>query len=148
MSQFSHDDEQIRRLMRIKSHETPPPGFHDALHSRIMAGIKTRPQEPTPSWWSRALELLTLRPALSASYALAACALVVCGFAFTLMLEKESTDIQLGGQTIAKPASAASAFAQEGLAAGDTNRPGANLPPPGLFNAADLRTQPASDRVR
>lgn len=48
----------LRRLLALKRHETPPPGFFDQLPHRIMAQIAV----PTQSRWEQLLdELLAIR---------------------------------------------------------------------------------------
>ncbi|MBM3900514.1 MAG: hypothetical protein FJ379_00245 [Verrucomicrobia bacterium] len=42
----------IARLLELKQRETPPPGFHDRLRSRVMRSIRVERAEEVRPWWS------------------------------------------------------------------------------------------------
>ncbi|MFM7817970.1 MAG: hypothetical protein ACKPGI_13500, partial [Verrucomicrobiota bacterium] len=51
-----HDEQDphpnIARLLELKRRETPPPGFHDRLRSRVMRSIRVERAEEIRPWWS------------------------------------------------------------------------------------------------
>lgn len=71
MSDAPDDFDALRRLLSLKNHEAPPPGFFDRMPGQIMARI----QEPQPRWtWEtlmdRLFQIPWFQPVASASMAL------------------------------------------------------------------------------
>ena len=160
MNQPQENFDSLQRLMRLKSKESPPPGFHDQLRHQIMANVR-HPAQPHPSNWLRTLfEWFHSRPALASSYALAGVALLVCGAGFLRMVENESAEIRIGDHTLVTvpnaPMSSPQSFQSTPVAVAQsattsltsTNESLRNGPPPGLFDGANLNSLPASDRSR
>jgi hypothetical protein len=89
MSPIPDDFEQLRRLLALKRHETPPPGyFHDFSRQvivRIQAGEIGDPEEA--SGWSfrggsflqRIWATLDARPVLAGAFGVAVCGFFVVG---------------------------------------------------------------------
>lgn len=80
--------ENLRRLLALKRHEQPPPGYFDELRAgildRLQAGDVRR--ETTAErlrwevpWLHRFLEALSAKPALTGVFGAAACAVVLSG---------------------------------------------------------------------
>lgn len=122
--------ERLQRLLALKRHESPPPGFYERFPDQVRSRIARAEAEPTP-WWQRWLEAVSFKPALATAYAVVASVLVVGG----VWLAKTS------------PSSGGPQLAVSPTQSGDTNLPGAllasNAPPPGLFNTPSLPVQPA-----
>lgn len=78
MSNDPEDFDQLRKLLSLKRHEQPPPGFFRDLPGRVLSEIE-REQVAPAGWWARLKESFELRPALSMGYAGALCALLVAG---------------------------------------------------------------------
>ncbi len=45
--------EKLRRLLALKRHEVPPPGFFEAFPERVRARLLAEAGQPTPAWWER-----------------------------------------------------------------------------------------------
>jgi len=76
--QRDHEDvAELRRLLRLKRHELPPPGFFDGLPDRVRAGIRADAATGEPAWWARWWSGLAWRPALIGAGAMAAMTLLV-----------------------------------------------------------------------
>lgn len=67
----------LRRLLALKRHEVPPPGFFDRLPDRIRARVMAEADEAARSWWLRLRDSLAWRPALAGAVALSAVGMVV-----------------------------------------------------------------------
>jgi hypothetical protein len=121
--------EKLQRLLALKRHEEPPPGYFDRLPGQIRARIAHAEAHPEP-FWRRWLEAWDVSPALATSYAVAVVALL--GAAVWLTRPPGASD---GRQLVAAPPV-------------DTNQNPAliasNSAPPGLFNPPTLQVQPAS----
>jgi hypothetical protein len=65
------DFEVLRRLMALKRHELPPPGYFNRLPGNIIARIERG--EGSLSFWDRISANFMVRPAFAYAFALAAC---------------------------------------------------------------------------
>jgi hypothetical protein len=70
MNSDQENFEALRKLMALKRHEQPPPGYFDRLADKIACRIEREGGEPT--FWERFLAGFTFRPAFAYSFALAA----------------------------------------------------------------------------
>lgn len=75
------DFEKLRKLLALKRHEQPPPGYFDRLPGRIMARIEALEAEKKHPWWERWFARPLSHPAVGWAYASLAVALVVGGIA-------------------------------------------------------------------
>ncbi len=102
--------ENLRRLLSLKRHEQPPPGyfeeFHAEIHSRLQAGDVRR--ETTAErvgwevpWLHRLLEALSAKPALTGVFGAAACAVVLGGVLYAERLNMPA----MAGSEAVQPAS-------------------------------------------
>jgi hypothetical protein len=72
----------LRKLMTLKRHEQPPPGYFDQLPGRIMAKINT-PVE-TQGFIEQLLTRYILRPAFAFTMGLAVCGMFATGITYSL----------------------------------------------------------------
>jgi hypothetical protein len=70
MNPESNDFEALRKLMALKRHEQPPPGYFDRLPDKIMDRLEREGTEP--GFWERIVDGFSFRPAFAYSFALAA----------------------------------------------------------------------------
>lgn len=75
--------DQLRRLLMIKRHEQPPPGFFEAFPRRVLARIEAgetgeahRPFWQLP-WLEDLFAAMELKPALAAAFSVVVCGLLV-----------------------------------------------------------------------
>jgi hypothetical protein len=64
------DFEALRKLMALKRHEQPPPGYFNRLPDKIMGRLERG--DGQPRFWENFLTVFTFRPALAYGFALAA----------------------------------------------------------------------------
>jgi hypothetical protein len=70
MNSDPSDFEVLRKLMALKRHEQPPPGFFDRLPDNIIARLERG--DGQLAFWEKFLAAFTFRPALAYGFALAA----------------------------------------------------------------------------
>ncbi len=87
MSSENQDFVELRRLLALKRHEMPPPGFFDNFSRQVISRIKadeTAPQTVWSKWLAKwtALSNFEIKPALAGGFGVAVCS--VLGAAFFL----------------------------------------------------------------
>lgn len=80
----------LRKLLSLKQHEQPPPGYFEDLSGKIIARIEAG--EAQPAWWQGLLPGWINHPVLVGAYGILAATLVLAG-------------IQLSGRHASQPAS-------------------------------------------
>ncbi|HEX4343471.1 MAG TPA: hypothetical protein VH255_08775 [Verrucomicrobiae bacterium] len=92
MTPESENFEQLRRVMALKRHEVPPPGYFNnfsrEVMSRIRAGKTAAPAHL--SWMQRLWQALEVRPAYAGAFGLALCAFLVGGVIYSAKLDEQS----------------------------------------------------------
>jgi hypothetical protein len=83
--------ENLRRLLVLKRHEKPPPGYFDGLSREVFLRLQAgesdqqagweRPEWEAP-WLQRLWEALSLKPFLTGAMGVAACGMVLAGILF------------------------------------------------------------------
>ena len=129
-SQNPDEFESVKKLLALKRHEEPPPGYFDHLPREVRARIAHAQANPE-SWWRRWVDAWNLSPQLTVGYAAAACVLVLGGF----WLANQSGP-QGGKQLVTTPPPLATTNQA------DLVNP-SNTSPTGLFNTPSLQVQPA-----
>ena len=98
MSQNSQDFESLRRLLALKRHEQPPPGYFNHFSSQVIARIKAgdRAEENAVErlfweapWLQRLWAAIETKPILSGAFGAAVCALLIGGIIYS-----EKADVQ------------------------------------------------------
>jgi hypothetical protein len=74
MEKTPEELESVRRLIALKRHETPPPGYFRDFSRQVIARIEREERARPEPWWGRFGAFLDWRPAL-----LGANALIVAG---------------------------------------------------------------------
>jgi hypothetical protein len=92
MSNGTEDFEQLRRLLKLKQHELPPPGYFNHLSSRVISRLETEPRPGFLSslfgsvWLENVRTVLAQNP-VSAGV-LAACSLMVVTLGNSQLLDR------------------------------------------------------------
>ncbi len=83
MSENENDFETLRRLLALKRHEVPPPGYFENFSSqviaRIQAGETGSESVSGVSWLLRLLQAFETRPAYPVAFASGLCMLLLFG---------------------------------------------------------------------
>jgi len=93
MDPEQEDFEQLRRLLALKRHETPPPGFFNDFSRRVAAGIQARERrsqhmgsgrlEREAPWIIRIWQALEAKPLLAGGFGMLACGLLVAALVYS-----------------------------------------------------------------
>jgi len=92
----------LRKLLALKRHEVPPPGYFDRLpreiHVRLAAARQpqARPERranPGPNWLARLLSLAETQPVFLGSLGVAVCGLVLSGIVYSHRRVETATPI-------------------------------------------------------
>ncbi len=92
--QENFDD--LRKLLALKRHEQPPPGYLDSLPRKIQTRLQREQEEPRISLFAR-LFSDRIKPALAYSFVLSVCALMA--FAVNSFLHLEGQSVAAGDST-------------------------------------------------
>ncbi len=83
MNSDSENFEQLRRLLALKRHEQPPPGYFNGFSRQVLARIKAGEQggqEYSPgTWFQRLWAVLESKPVFAGAFGAAVCALLITG---------------------------------------------------------------------
>lgn len=82
MEDIHPDHERLVRLLALKRHEVPPPGYFDRFADRVVLHIRAGHTPVPEPWWTRLREWFVTEPALAGSYAM----LVTGGLFFALSI--------------------------------------------------------------
>lgn len=110
MNQDDNNFEQVTKLLKLKRHEVPPPGyfnnFSSQVISRIRAGEAARSQswgerlQDEAGWLGRFLQIFETRPGLVGGFATSLCLLLL----LTVVFAERSDMTSNGLMTISGPA--------------------------------------------
>ena len=84
MNPESENFEQLRKLLALKRHELPPPGYFNNFSGQVISRIKAGEQEQQGvAWLKKLLSILEHRPLISGAFGAGLCALAIAGIVFT-----------------------------------------------------------------
>jgi hypothetical protein len=105
MNNSTEDFEKLRKLLTLKRHESPPPGYFNGFSTRVLNRIE-REQErrfrsPSGSlfpWFRAFLRMFEQNPIASGILGVGACGLVFSGYALSQYLDKpDAADVAAFG---------------------------------------------------
>jgi hypothetical protein len=92
MSADPENFDRLRKLLAVKRHEQPPPGYFDQFASEVMARLRAGEQyqsdvlrdlnEDAP-WVQRLLGLFSARPAMAGAFGVMACGVLLAGIYYS-----------------------------------------------------------------
>ncbi len=95
MNQNTENFEQLRRLLKLKRYEQPPPGYFDRFSSQVIARIRLgeRGEESAvierllweAPWLQRIWAAFEAKPVLAGAFGLAVCGLLISGVVYSGM---------------------------------------------------------------
>lgn len=97
MNESEPNFESLRRLLALKRHETPPPGYFNNFSRQVIARVRAGEAEvlASPSeqlfgsisWWFKLLQSLETRPVFAGTFATMLCSLLLFG-TITIMAQR------------------------------------------------------------
>jgi hypothetical protein len=95
MNPDSENFDSLRKLMALKRHEIPPPGYFDGFSRNVRARIKVGDYGDEigeeSSWVQRFLGIFNVKPVFAGAFGTAVCAFLVSG-----ILSSEPTPVMAG----------------------------------------------------
>lgn len=79
MSENENDFEALRRLLALKRHEVPPPGYFEDFSSRVIGRIRSAEAVRELPWLLRLLQAFENKPAYPVAFASSLCMLLLFG---------------------------------------------------------------------
>ena len=146
MNADPNDFDALKKLLALKRHEQPPPGYFDRLPQQIRNRIETEPA----TFWEKYLPTFNFRPAYAYGFGFVVCGSLIWGIGYSLQTQPNRIAAQpadgmlkLAGPSTALPATATAFKPLEPSDLGNTN--GTNLPKRSLFDGLPVNsTVPAS----
>lgn len=141
--------EKLQKLLALKRHEQPPPGYFDSFSGKVCARIKAESAKSEPSWWQR-LFAFDMKPVLVGAYACAVIGVVGVGIRMGTQLKPAANQIT---EPSAATASTTDPLQQPILAdrrqpvnVASTNVPGSSnsMPPAFLLGPSDRPVERAT----
>lgn len=88
MNDENFDD--LRKLLALKKHEQPPPGYFNRLPGKIMARIESSELAAESTWWDWLVARFDARPILACAYGFTISGLLLMGFRLSQVLQAEA----------------------------------------------------------
>jgi hypothetical protein len=102
MNPDSENFDSLRKLMALKRHEIPPPGYFDGFSRNVRARIKVGDHGDEigeeNSWVQRFLGMFNVKPVFAGAFGTAVCALLVSG-----IFSSEPTQVMAGAHNSDTP---------------------------------------------
>ncbi len=142
MDQPQENFDALRKLMALKRHETPPPGYFDHLPRRI--STRLRAGEGDLNFWESIVARLRLNASVAYAFSLTACGALAMTIIYAARVEAARADSQPRDLAVSWTARDATALASEAAAparydrqnafrAGETNPASPAFQLPSLF---------------
>ena len=93
MSSSPDNFESLRKLLSLKLHEQPPPGFFAEFPRRVMARLERESATPALSLWQRLTTSFEWTPALACALGVVVCGLLLTGVVYSF--QDESTPLAM-----------------------------------------------------
>lgn len=128
MDDFPQEFEQLRRLLKLKQYEQPPPGYFDHFAGEVCARIEEG-REALPIWerlfieapWlKRILIKLETQPAFAGAFGAVICGLLLFGVVYSQSIDSE-TDSTTPVAVDSRPAGALALNAKSSMSLGDNH---------------------------
>lgn len=140
--------DQLRKLLALKRHEAPPPGYFNDFSAKVCARIEAAEAARPVSWWSRLFVTFDAKPIMACAYGLAVGGLTLFAVYFASNL---GTDV--ANQPPANDPSTEMSPALQGSPAEfagnpfrgtepNTNALNGSTPPRFLLHPGELKTEP------
>jgi hypothetical protein len=132
MSENENDFEALRRLLALKRHEIPPPGYFENFSSQVIGRIRANERVAELPWLLRFLQAFEARPAYPVAFASSLCMLLLFGIVSVQQTPGFSSVAVSSGQqngTFSSVTPSAMSDVNSQMIADVATNPPANLPP-------------------
>ena len=148
MSTAPEDFEKLQKLLKLKRHEQPPPGYFNNFSRQVIARLETQRRSSREDllsaeapWAKKLVRMLETNPMFAGAFGVAVCALLIFGITTFQYVDRTSVamvseDGNAAGPTLVSRASSAS-FSPSINPMLSTNVPGVSP-----FGALSISVQP------
>jgi hypothetical protein len=140
MSDNEQDFDALRRLLALKRHEVPPPGYFEDFSSNVVARIRSGEAAARMPWFLRFLQAFESRPAYPVALASSLCMVLLFGI---ITVEQNpgissafAQSASASGFSVATVSSDSPSGSQSVLGGINTNTPADLSPNASLFSSA------------
>ncbi len=155
MNESENNFESLRRLLALKRHETPPPGYFNGFSGQVMSRIRAGEtagawETAGVSWLLKFLQVFEAKPAFVGSFACSLCLLLLFGIVYagrpdaTLKSTLFASVTQPSAITLADATSPVSSPSQTGLMVSTNPVLSLGEPVASLFGQQNPLAQPVS----
>ena len=140
--------DQLRKLLALKRHEAPPPGYFNDFSAKVCARIEAADAARPVSWWSRLFVTFDAKPILACTYGVAVGGLTLFAVYFASNLGTDPANPSLGNDTSVGVSPALQGSPAEfagnpfGSTEANTNALNGSTPPRFLLHPGELKTEP------
>jgi hypothetical protein len=96
MSSPGDDFKDLQKLLALKRHEQPPPGYFYYLPEKIMVRLEQEQEKESlavhSTWWEWLVARFDARPWLAGAYACAMSGLLIMGFRVSQIMQAENAE--------------------------------------------------------
>ena len=71
--------ERLGKLLELKRHEVPPPGYFEDLSAQVIARIEAEDARVGSAWWRKLISGFDSSPLMVGAYGVIVASLVICG---------------------------------------------------------------------
>jgi len=157
MNTDQQDFEALRRLLKLKRHEKPPPRYFNDFSARVIQRIQAGAPEERDGflgqlvrnsrWLQQMLSLFQSKPMLTGAFGAAACALLVGGAIYSEQSYSSTAPSELGGVlSQVGMAQAAPLFGNDSVMAASSTNPATSLTGASIFDGITVNAQPVAFR--
>ena len=139
--------EQLQKLLALKRHEAPPPGYWNDFSAKVCARIEAAEAARPVSLWQRLFVTFDAKPIMACTYGLAVGGLTLFAVYYASNLGTESAHSPLGDEpsVVVSPALQSSPAEFAGNPFGgmepNTNALNGSTPPSFLMHPGELKTE-------
>ena len=90
MKPAPEDFARLQKLLAVKRHEQPPPGYHDRLPGQIIARLQAEAAAQPEPWWRQLLASFHTKPAWAIAFSVLALGALTTGILLAPHLQKEA----------------------------------------------------------
>src|SRR5207237_943257 len=82
--------QDLRKLLALKRHEVPPPGYYNHLSLKIVSRLERAELEEQRTWWGAFVAKFDARPVLACMYGCVISSLLLAGYRLSQIFEAEA----------------------------------------------------------
>ncbi len=90
MDSSPEEFDSIQKLLALKRHEQPPPGYFNYFSDKVISRIEVEELEQHSGWWAWLISRFDAKPILACAYGFTISGLLLSGFRLAQIFEQEA----------------------------------------------------------